>query len=376
MGLPAYLPDHLTAEQREAVLHTGAPLLIIAGPGSGKTEVITWRVAHLVLAGLVRPEHLLVTTFTNKAALELKDRIQQKLPDVHVEAMQVGTLHAFCADLLRQYQMRSPLPRGFRILDEHGQFLFVYTERRALGLNALVKGRPYDFFSNVLRLFNLATEELVEPERLGEWCEGRRAEAEVYAAEVAGGRSKSAASRAQKAVDEIERWREERVVIEAYRRYVDLLRERGLADFAFLQRHAYTLLHSNPEALAELRDRYRAILVDEYQDTNAVQERLLTLLAGDGTNLTVVGDDDQSIYRFRGATVKNVLTFHERYPTRRIIRLTQNFRSREPIVTHSLNVIVRNPARFEKDLFTQRGPGSDVLLVYQPSVDEEAAANI
>ena len=368
---PSYLPSFLTSEQRDAILHTGSPLLIIAGPGSGKTEVIAWRVAHLVRAGLVAPEHLLVTTFTNKAALELKDRIQQRLPDMHVEAMQVGTLHSACADLLRRYQSRSPLPRGFHILDRHGQFLFVYTRRKPLGLNTLVKGRPYAFFSNVLRLFNLATEELVEPERLGEWCECRRAEAEACAAGLADGRSKT---RAKKAASEVERWCEERVVVEAYRQYVDLLRENGLVDFAFLQRHAHDLLSANPEVVAELRGHYRAILVDEYQDTNAVQERLLRLMADDGACLTVVGDDDQSIYRFRGATVRNLRTFPERYAGARVVLLTQNFRSREPIVTHSLNVIVHNPARFEKDLFTQRGPGSDVLLVYEHSVGEEAAA--
>jgi DNA helicase-2/ATP-dependent DNA helicase PcrA len=371
MDPPAYLPSYLTTEQFDAIVHQGSPLLIIAGPGSGKTEVITWRVMHLVRAGLVTPEHLLVTTFTNKAALELKDRIQQRLADVHVEAMQVGTLHAFCADLLRQHQSRSPLPRGFHILDEHGQFLFVYSQRKALGLDALVKGRPYDFFSNVLRLFSLATEELVEPERLGEWCECCRAEAEVSAAELAGGRSKT---KAEKAAGEVERWCEEKVVVEAYRHYVDLLRERGLADFAFLQRHAYDLLTVHPEVVADLRGRYRAILVDEYQDTNAVQERLLKLLARDGNHLTVVGDDDQSIYRFRGATVRNLLDFPRSFPGARVVRLTENFRSREPIVAHSLNVITHNPARFEKSLFTQRGPGSDVLLVYERSVDEEAAA--
>ncbi len=366
-----YLPDYLTSEQREAILHAGSPLLIIAGPGSGKTEVITWRVAHLIRAGLVAPEHLLVTTFTNKAALELKDRIQQKLPDVRVEAMQVSTLHSFCADLLRQYQSRSPLPLGFHILDQHGQFLFVYTRRKALGLNALVKGRPHDFFSNVLRLFSLATEELVEPEQLGEWCECRRVEAEAYAAEVACGRSKT---KAKKAACEVERWCEETVVVDAYRQYEDLLCENRLVDFAFLQRYAYDLLTATPELVAELRDRYQAILVDEYQDTNAIQEQLLQLLAGDGASLTVVGDDDQSIYRFRGATVRNLLTFPERYPGAQIVRLTQNFRSREPIVAHFLDVIVHNPARFEKELFTQRGPGSDVLLVYERSVGEEAAA--
>jgi DNA helicase-2/ATP-dependent DNA helicase PcrA len=179
MNDPPYLPTRLTDQQRAAILHQGSPLLIIAGPGSGKTEVLTWRVAHLVRAGLVAPEHLLVTTFTNKAALELKDRIQQKLPEVYVEGMQVGTLHAFCGDLLRRYPGQSAVPHGFHILDENGQLLFVYTRRKALGLNAVVKGRPHAFFSHVLRLFNLATEELVEPERLGEWCERQRAEAET-----------------------------------------------------------------------------------------------------------------------------------------------------------------------------------------------------
>jgi DNA helicase-2/ATP-dependent DNA helicase PcrA len=371
MNIPPYLPNFLTAEQRDAILHAGSPLLIIAGPGSGKTEVLTWRVAHLVRAGLVAPEHLLVTTFTNKAALELKDRIQQRLPGVHVEAMQVGTLHSFCADLLRAYQSRGPLPRGFHILDEQGQLLFAFTRRKALGLSTLVKGIPYNFFSNVLRLFNLATEELVEPHQLGEWCECQRAEAEICAAELAEGRSKT---KAKRAASVYERWCEEQVVIEAYRRYVDLLCENNLADFAFLQRHAYDMLGANPDIVAELRDRYRAILVDEYQDTNAVQEHVLKLLADDGANLTVVGDDDQSIYRFRGATVKNIRTFSRRYPGAREVHLTQNFRSREPIVAHSLNVITHNPARFEKDLFTQRGPGSDVLLVYQCSVGEEADA--
>jgi DNA helicase-2/ATP-dependent DNA helicase PcrA len=369
MNIPTYLLDKLTNEQRDAVLHMGSPLLIIAGPGSGKTEVITWRVTHLVRAGLIAPENFLVTTFTNKAALELKDRIQQKLPDIHVEAMQVGTLHSFCADILRQYQSCSPLPRGFHILDEQGQFLFVYTQRKALGLDSLVKGRPHDFFSNVIRLFNLATEELVEPEKLGEWCECRRTEAEYYAGTLVGNRSKT---KVEKATAEIDRWCEQKIVVEAYSRYWKLLQEHGLVDFAFLQRYAYDLLNLKPEVVAALRDHYRAILVDEYQDTNAVQDHLLGLLAGDGASLTVVGDDDQSIYRFRGATVRNLRTFPDRYLGLHIVRLTQNFRSLAPIVAHSLKVIVNNPARFEKELFTQRGPGSDVLLVYEPSVGQEA----
>jgi DNA helicase-2/ATP-dependent DNA helicase PcrA len=366
-----YLPTYLTTDQRDAILYTGSPLLIIAGPGSGKTEVITWRVVHFVLTGLIKPENLLVTTFTNKAALELKDRIQQRLPEVDVESMQVSTLHSLCTDLLRQYQSLSSMPFGFHILDEHDQLLFVYTERKTLGLDSLVKGRPFDSFSNVLRLFSLATEELVEPDKLGEWCECRRAEAEVYADELTGGRSKN---KAEKAVYEVSRWCEEKIVIDAYRHYVALLRERCLTDFAFLQRYAYDLLNAHPEIVDEQRDRYHSILVDEYQDTNSIQEKILKLLAGDGDNLTVVGDDDQSIYRFRGATVRNILTFSQRYSKAHLVRLTENFRSLEPIVDNSLQVITHNPARFEKALFTNRGSGSDVLLIYKHSIAEEAAA--
>jgi DNA helicase-2/ATP-dependent DNA helicase PcrA len=290
MSDPDYFPPHLTGQQRQAVLHQGSPLLVIAGPGSGKTEVTTWRIAHLVRSGRVAPENLLVTTFTNKAALELKDRIQQKLPQVNVELMMVSTLHSFCADLLRQHQRHTALPRGFRILDQTGQFLVIYTNRKALGLNDLVKGRAHDFFSDVMRTFNLATEDLVDAAEFEGWCEQNCG---------------------CWPPDEAELWQERAVVAEAYRRFGDLLREQELVDFAFLQCHALELLESQPDVLARLREKYQEILVDEYQDTNAAQDRLLSLLAGDGQRRTVVGDDDQSIYRFRGATVRNIRTFIE-----------------------------------------------------------------
>jgi len=348
MNRPDYLPSYLTEQQIEAILHQDSPLLIIAGPGSGKTEVIAWRVAHLVRAGHVHPEECLVTTFTNKAALELKDRIQQKLPGINVELMQVSTIHSFCAELLRHYQRG-----GFRLLDAEGQFLFVYANRKTLGLGDIVKGRPYDFFSQAIATFNQATEELVAPDKLLNYCE----EGLCTCGD-----------------NESDLWQERAAVAEAYRRYRDLLRERRLTDFAFLQRHAFDLLSEHHDVLAELRAHFREILVDEYQDTNALQDRLLELIAGDDGHLTVVGDDDQSIYRFRGATVKNILSFSQRFPNAHVVHLTQNFRSREPILDHSLRVIVHNPARYPKDLFTRRGPGSDVVLVYRRTADEEAMA--
>lgn len=341
----------LTDPQKEAVLHQGSPLLIIAGPGSGKTEVIARRVAYLVRSGTVQPEEILAVTFTERAAQGLKDRIQEKLPEVNAEGLQVSTIHSFASRLLRQYHAQSPLPRGFRLLDETGQFLFMYSRRNLMGLGEIVKGRPQDFFAAVLRVFNLATEELVTPDKLATWC------------------NQKLASTGEK---EIDLWKERQAIAEAYRRYCELLQENALIDFAFLQRHALSLIQDHPEILQELRETYGAILVDEYQDTNAVQEKILRLLAGDGENLTVVGDDDQSIYRFRGATVKNILKFSKHYPNTHKVVLRHNFRSREPIIDHSLQVIKQNPARFPKDLLATRGPGSEVLLVYEKKAAEEA----
>jgi ATP-dependent DNA helicase UvrD/PcrA len=333
------------------VEHRGSPLLIIAGPGSGKTEVIADRVAWLVANGHAVPEKMLVTTFTNKAALQLKDRIQRNLTSVNVELMQVSTIHAFCAELLRRFHSHTTIGREPQILDETGQLLFVFSRRKVLGLDELVKGRPHDFYEAVLRLFNLATEELVAPEKLQAWCEEQGCNCEE---------------------DHRQLWDERIRVAAAYTSYCDLLRGQGLVDFPFLQKHAVELLEGNADVLAEARAAFPEILVDEYQDTNAAQNRILRLVAGTGKHLTVVGDDDQSIYRFRGATVRNIRDFQTDFPGARIIKLEDNFRSRDPIIAHSLRVIGRNPARYAKALRGHRGLGSDILVVCSPTARDEA----
>ena len=229
----------------------------------------------------------------------------------------------------------------------------MYSNRKTLGLNEIVKGRLEDFFSTVLRTFNLATEELVPPEKLAQWCQESGACSDEQQADL---------------------WKERQAIAEAYRGYNTLLQQKNLVDYAFLQRHALDLVQNTPEVLTALQQRYPYILVDEYQDTNAVQERLFRLLAGDGSRLTVVGDDDQSVYRFRGATVRNIQEFPKHYPSTQIVKLVHNFRSYNPIVDHSQQVIVHNPARYPKDLQAVRGLGSEVLLVYEHTAAEEAAA--
>jgi len=351
MDKPAYLPERLTDQQLEAILHHNGPLLIIAGPGSGKTEVISWRVAHLIRAGHATPEQLLVITFANKAALELKDRVHKNLQDIDVENMHISTIHSFCADLLREYSGCSPFPNGFNILDESAQLLFVFSNRKALGLSGIVKGKEYDFYSCVRGVFNQATEEDVTPDALLTYCEGKLCEC---------GEAKS------------DLWKEKVAIARAYEIYSEMLLCHRLVDFAFLQRHALDMISAHPTILQELQNSFSEILVDEYQDTNVIQEQLIDRMVGRTGQLTVVGDDDQSIYRFRGATVKNILEFDKRHVHAHIVWLTQNFRSYEQIVDLSTRVIVQNPARYEKNLFTARGAGSDVLLVYQRTAAEEA----
>ena len=247
---------NLTEDQQEAIIYHEGPLLIIAGPGSGKTEVISCRAAYLINTGLTKPEDLLVTTFTEKAALELKDRIQSKLPKINVELMQVSTIHSFCYSLMNEFRPESPFPRGFTVLDEAGQLLFIYSRRKDLGLGEIMKGRESDFFAEVQRTYNLATEELVAPDKFVEYCESQL---------------KSTVE------DEKALWEERVYIAKSYEQYLDILLESNATDFSNLQRHALNMLQKKKKILKEVQDRYTDILIDEYQDTNAIQDIILSL---------------------------------------------------------------------------------------------------
>ena len=329
--------------------------MIIAGPGSGKTEIIAWRVANLIKTRDASSDKVLVTTFTDKAALELKDRIQKKVPYLNVDAIQVSTIHSFCLKILHRFNHHAKMPVDIRILDEKEQMLFIFSHREDLELGNVSDEDQYDIFSNVQRAFNLATQELVEPSNLENWCRLNLSKC------------------CQKDVD---LWKDRALLASAYDRYLELLKTEGLLDFNLLQCSTLNLIQDNPQVLDEIRKSYPWILVDEYQDTDAVQDRILRLIAGDGKRFTAVGDDDQSIYRFRGATVRNILAFSERFPGSKVIKLERNFRSKKPIVQNSQQVIVHNPSRIPKDLSSARGIGSDVLVVSKRSLAEEAKASV
>lgn len=334
------LLEGLTPEQRAVVLHDRGPLLVVAGPGAGKTEVILRRAAYLVLARHVPPERILLTTFTRKAAEELRLRLAPWLGPT-VERLLITTIHGFCQWVLERFPQAHQYGPAPQILDEAAQHLFVFTNLRELGLDR-PRGRLGDFLAETIAAFNAYSENLVDPDRLCEVVAPTTDDPEAP------------------------------IVAEAYRRYRQLLAEARLLDFPGLQREAYALLRHDSTVRQAVQAQFHYVIVDEHQDTNPLQDLILSLVAAPEHNICVVGDDDQSIYRFRGATVANFLRFPDLYPQARRIELVRNFRSTRPIVEVASRLIAHNPLRYAKALLPVRGDGPEVLLLTADDVDDEA----
>jgi len=345
------LDNSLTKSQIEAITHYEGPLIIIAGPGSGKTEVMIRRTAYLICEKGISPEAILVVTFTNKAADQLKDRLFEYIGR-NLEYMQVSTIHSFCQQMLDEYYKYHTYGRNYQVLDDKGQYLFVYTHLKDLGLETYTRGSLGEFLGNVTSIFNRCTEEMVDCKKFNRYAKRLynkdEEKYEVYFA-----------------------------IAKAYPVYLKLLLEEKLLDFANLQKAFYEMLMESKVALSKVQNRFKYIIVDEYQDTNALQDLILRTVAKPQDNFCVVGDDDQSIYRFRGATVQNFLAFEQRYkenPKFKKIHIEYNFRSTEPIVISSQKLIQKNPekARYLKNLISHRGKGNDISLIYEETWPKEA----
>lgn len=328
------LDRDLNPQQREAVFHEGGPLLVLAGAGSGKTRVLTYRIARLVERTGLAPYRILAITFTNKAADEMRGRIRQLVGEASRE-MWTGTFHSICARLLRQHGDLVGIGRSFVIYDETDQLRLVKNCIRNVGLSDS-RVRP----AAVAAMIDRAKNQGLEPPAGVVMPTGSRRE-------------------------EIE------AVLRAYR---DSLRQAGALDFGDLILFAHRLLREHPAVLARLRDRFRAILVDEYQDTNRAQHLLLKTLVPAGGDLCVVGDDDQSIYRWRGAEVENLLHFEQDFPGARILVLEQNYRSTSNILRAAESVARGNPQRHPKVLWTANDAGEKVTCLVAGTPDDEALA--
>ena len=321
--------DSLTAPQREAVEHIEGPLLILAGPGSGKTRVVTHRIAHLLHHG-IPPRQILALTFTNKAAEEMKSRLTLLAPG---EAVWMGTFHRFCARLLRQYAPLVGLAENYTIYDTDDSTAMLRRACHEADLGDI----------------------LFTPQQIGSaisWAKNNLILPDQYQPRV--GQPLGA------------------VAARVYPIYQRQLLQANAADFDDLLLHVATLLRHNPELRATLDERYRFILVDEYQDTNLAQYAIVRALSVDYPNLAVTGDPDQSIYGWRGANIKNILEFEHDYPKVRVVRLEQNYRSTRRILRAADELISHNVQRKQKQLFTENEEGSPVRLVRYPTQHEEA----
>ncbi len=322
----------LNAAQRDAVEAPGGPLLIFAGAGSGKTRVLTHRIAHLIADRAVEPRQVLAVTFTNKAAREMRARLERLLGTA-LGGMWLGTFHAVGARILRRDGDAIGVPPNFTIYDEADRLAAMKRALRAAGLD------DHRFApSRVVHSVSGAKNELLDAAGFALRADGR------WDAQVA----------------------------RAYRAYEAEMAAAGALDFDDLLMRTVQLLRDAPPVLEHYQDRWRHIFVDEYQDTNQAQYLMVSLLAATHRNLTVVGDDDQSIYRFRGADIRNILEFQKDFPDARVVTLEQNYRSTQPILDAAHAVIRLNERRAAKRLWTDRSGGEPVRLI--PVYDEREEA--
>lgn len=313
--------DTLNGKQREAVCHTEGPLLILAGAGSGKTRVLTHRIAYLMDEKGVNPWNILAITFTNKAAGEMRDRVD-KLIGFGAESVWVSTFHSACVRILRRYIDRLGYDSNFTIYDTDDQKTIMKEICKRLNIDTKVYKER-----SLLAQISHAKDELITPDEME-----LNAGGDYNQKKVAG----------------------------VYREYQAVLRKNNALDFDDLIVKTVELFQNCGEVLEAYQERFRYIMVDEYQDTNTAQFKLISLLASKYENLCVVGDDDQSIYKFRGANIGNILGFERVFPSAKVIRLEQNYRSTKNILNAANEVIANNTERKPKTLWTENEEGEKI----------------
>jgi DNA helicase-2/ATP-dependent DNA helicase PcrA len=324
----------LNSPQRDAVSHLHGPLLVLAGAGSGKTRILTYRIIHLIESGAAFPAEIFAVTFTNKAAREMKERVVRLLEGTGIpsEDLWISTFHSSGARLLRMYGDRVGLRPGFSIFDDGDSQTLIKQCLAALDISDKVLA-PKTIHHRIQAIKNEGIDPLEFSARGSDFFE-RRMEPLVHA-------------------------------------YERGLRDNNAVDFGDLLRKTLELFEKNPDILDRFQDQYRFFLIDEYQDTNRVQYRLLKLLAQKYRNICVVGDEDQSIYEWRGADIRNILDFEKDYPEAKLVKLEENYRSTGNIISAANQVISHNTQRKEKKLFTSNPKGDRVEVhVLESDFDE------
>lgn len=323
--------DHLNIEQRKAAVHMEGPLLILAGAGSGKTATMTHRIAYMIENG-VNPYNILAVTFTNKAAQEMRERVEKL--GVSCRGMWILTFHAMSLRILREYFEAAGYEKNFVVYDTVDQKALFKNILKDLNIDT--KDYPINYFASI-----------ISKEK-----EADRGPEDYIQREGENFRSK--------------------IIYKVYKEYQSRLRKNNAMDFDDLLRNALHVLRDNPAVLKEYRSRFRYIMVDEYQDTNHIQYQIIKMLAKEHQNICVVGDDDQCIYEWRGADIRNILDFEKDFPSAEVIKLEQNYRSCGNILTAAHSVIKNNKGRKAKKLWTDRDDGDKIVYLRLENDKEEA----
>jgi len=349
----------LNENQKKAVVHKTGPCLIIAGAGTGKTKVITHKIAYIIEQKLAKPSEILALTFTDKASEEMEERVDKLVPYGFVDTW-ISTFHAFGDRILRDYAIDIGLPANFKILSKTEQAIFMRQSLYAFDLKYYRPiANPIAHIDELLSHFSRLKDELISPQEYLQFAENCRSKANISIEEK----------------QEVDKTLE---LANAYQRYQDLMLQNGNLDYGDQIFLTYKLLKENPKVLKDCQNRFKYILVDEFQDTNFAQYQIVRLLSSSHKNITVVGDDDQSIYRFRGASISNILSFKSDYPDCTQIVLNVNYRSTKQILDASYKLIQHNnPDRLEiknkidKKLISNRG-GDEPKLLHSETLSCEA----
>ncbi|KKS05687.1 MAG: hypothetical protein UU57_C0002G0019, partial [Candidatus Woesebacteria bacterium GW2011_GWE1_41_24] len=353
----------LNKEQIEAIKFGKGPLLIIAGAGTGKTTVVTERIKYLILGKHAKPSEILALTFTEKAAREMEERIDIGLPYGYTQ-MWVMTFHSFCEKILRQEALHIGLDPRYKLLTEADSIQLLRKNLFSLDLSYFRPlGNPTKFLSGMLQHFSRLQDEDVNPSEYLTWIKLKS--------------QKLDSAKTGEQILDNDKFKELAI---AYKQYDELKTKEGLMDFGDLIAKTLKLFRDRPNILSKYQNQFKYVLVDEFQDTNYAQNELVKLLSGKNGNVTVVGDDDQSIYRFRGAAVSNIIQFRQIYKKAKVIVLTKNYRSTQEILDRSHELIRYNdPDRLEvvekidKRLRSQVAKdGSEIRFIHADRVENEA----
>src|SRR3990167_3447976 len=355
----------LNSQQIKAIRHLGGPLLIIAGAGTGKTTVITERIKYLILKKNILPSQILALTFTDKASAEMEERVDVIMPYGYTQ-MWISTFHAFCDRILRSDSHAIGLDPGYKLISESESVLLLRKNIFDLGLKFFRHlGNPTKFLDALLTHFSRLKDEDISPKEYLLWVQSQISKIK---------------SQKDGRKDEINQYSE---LANAYRKYEELKIKEGVMDFSDLVSNALFLFRERKNILKKYQSQFKFILVDEFQDTNYAQNELAIALSGDDKNITVVADDDQSIYRFRGAAVSNVLQFKKNFPDAKIVTLNDNYRSIQPILDAAYRLIQNNnPNRLEivegidKKLISHSASSKKEIELIQETRSEDEADRI